>query len=102
MRRKDELLAIGAGTALNRAPITPLEVSCFLPLSQRIIRRDSKVSQCCEDALGRATIGDVSCRTLSEAWNGPERKARQARLRRGRAEDPICCGCDTIDLDERE
>jgi radical SAM protein with 4Fe4S-binding SPASM domain len=101
MRRKDELLTTRAGTAPNRGPIGTLEVSCFLPFSQLIIRPDGKVSQCCEDALGRATLGDVSCQTLSEAWNGPERKALQARIVRGRADDPICRGCDTLDTDSR-
>ena len=100
MRRKDELLTTRAGTAPNRGPISPLEAPCFLPFSQLIIRPDGKVSQCCEDALGRATLGDVSCQTLSDAWNSPERKALQARIRKGRrAEDPLCRGCDTLDTD---
>jgi radical SAM protein with 4Fe4S-binding SPASM domain len=102
LRRKDELLSTRAGTAPNRAQIIPLDVSCFLPFSQLIIRPDGKVSQCCEDALGRATLGDLSAQTLSEAWNSPERQALQARIRRGRADDPICRGCDTLDLDEEE
>jgi radical SAM protein with 4Fe4S-binding SPASM domain len=102
MRRSDELLTTRAGTAPNRGLIRPLAVSCFLPFSQLIIRPDGKVSQCCEDALGRATLGDLSCQTLSEAWNSPERKLLQARIRRGRAEDPLCRGCDTLDLNEQE
>jgi radical SAM protein with 4Fe4S-binding SPASM domain len=102
LRRKDELLTTRAGTAPNRARITPLEIPCFLPFSQLIIRPDGKVSQCCEDALGRATLGDLSSQTLSEAWNSPERRALQERIRRGRADDPICLGCDTLDLDEQE
>jgi len=100
VRRKDELLTTRAGTAPNRGSITPLEVSCFLPFSQLIIRPDGKISQCCEDAVGRATLGDLSCQTLSEAWSSPERLALQARIRMGRrVDDPICRGCDTIDLD---
>jgi hypothetical protein len=67
VRRKDELLTTRAGTAPNRSPSTPLEAACFLPFSQLIIRPDGKISQCCEDALGRATLGDLSCQTLSEA-----------------------------------
>ena len=102
VRRKDELLTTRAGTAPNRGPITPLEVACFLPFSQLIIRPDGKVSQCCEDAVGRATLGDVSCQTLSEAWNSQERLALQARIRMGhRVDDPICRGCDTLDTDSR-
>ena len=62
MRRHDELLTTRAGTAPNRMPITPIEVSCFLPFSQLIIRPDGKISQCCEDAVGRATLGDLSAR----------------------------------------
>jgi radical SAM protein with 4Fe4S-binding SPASM domain len=102
MRRKDELLSTRAGTAPNRSPITPLDVSCFLPFSQLIIRPDGKVSQCCEDALGRATLGDVSFQTLSEAWNSPERRALQARILKGRADDPICRGCDALDTDSSD
>jgi len=102
VRRKDELLTTRAGTAPNRGPITPLDVSCFLPFSQLIIRPDGKISQCCEDAVGRATLGDLSIQTLSEAWNSPERTALQVRILRGRADDPICRSCDTLDLDSRE
>ncbi len=102
LRRTDESLTTRAGTAPNRAPITPLAVSCFLPFSQLIIRPDGKVSQCCDDALGRATLGDVSCQSLSEAWNNPERRALQARIRNGRADDSLCRGCDTLDMDDRE
>jgi len=101
VRRKDELLTTRAGTAPNRGPITPLEVSCFLPFSQLIIRPDGKVSQCCEDAIGRATLGYLSCQTLSEAWNSQERRALQVRIRTGRAEDALCRGCDTLDTDSR-
>ena len=103
VRRKDELLTTRAGTAPNRRPITPLEVSCFLPFSQLIIRPDGKISQCCEDALGRATLGDLSCQTLSEAWSGTERLALQERMRVGRrVDDSICRDCDTLDLSEQE
>ena len=99
VRRKDELLTTRAGTAPNRGPITPLDVSCFLPFSQLIIRPDGKISQCCEDAVGRATLGDLSRQTLSEAWNSPERLSLQARIKVGRrVDDPICRGCDTLDL----
>jgi radical SAM protein with 4Fe4S-binding SPASM domain len=102
MRRHDELLTTRAGTAPNRMPITPIEVSCFLPFSQLIIRPDGKISQCCEDAVGRATLGDLSRQTLSEAWNSPERQALQARIRAGRRiDDPLCRGCDVLDLDDK-
>jgi radical SAM protein with 4Fe4S-binding SPASM domain len=99
MRRTDELLATRAGTAPNRGVIRPLDVACFLPFSQLIIRPDGKISQCCEDALGRATLGDLSCQSLSEGWNSQERKALQARVRLGRrVDDPVCRGCDVLDL----
>ena len=103
LRRKDELLTTRAGTAPNRMPITPIEVSCFLPFSQLIIRPDGKISQCCEDAVGRGTLGDLSSQTLSEAWNSLARLALQAHIRLGRrADDPICRGCDVLDTDSRE
>ena len=100
LRRTDERLTTRAGTAPNRTPVDPLTVSCFLPFSQLIVRPDGRISQCCDDAVGRATIGDLSVQTVDEAWNSPERRALQARIRAGRAADPICRGCDTIDLDD--
>jgi radical SAM protein with 4Fe4S-binding SPASM domain len=103
MRRHDELLTTRAGRAPNRARIAPLNAPCFLPFSQLIIRPDGKISQCCEDAVGRATLGDLSCQSLSEAWNSPARLALQARVRLGRRiDDPICRGCDAVDLDDQE
>ena len=100
LRRLDERLTTRAGTAPNRGPVEPLTVACFLPFSQLIVRPDGKISQCCDDAVGRATLGDLSSQTLEEAWNSPERRALQAMIRSGRAGDVICRGCDTIDLDD--
>ena len=98
LRRKDELLTTRAGTAPNRGPIAPLEVACFLPFSQLIIRPDGKISQCCEDAVGRATLGDLSRQTLERSLEQPgalgppgthpgrqaNRRSELPRLRRAR------------------
>lgn len=97
LRNPKELLTTRAGTAPNRGSAVAVHSLCPLPFSQMVVRPDGKVSQCCNDALGRATLGDLSCQTLEEVWFGESLESlRKSMLSNGRAGNALCCRCDTI------
>ena len=61
IRRKNAVRRTRGGEAKNRKHIhSNLSSSCVLPFSQMVIRPDGKVSLCCQDALGKMTLGDCS------------------------------------------
>ncbi len=97
LRNRNEFLTNRAGTAPNRHQTSEVKSLCTLPFSQMIVRPDGKVSQCCNDALGRATYGDLTVQTLDEVWFGePMESLRRRLLSAGRKANRLCCGCDTI------
>ncbi len=99
LRKPKELLTSRGGEAPNRKEIkTYPKVSCGLPFRQMIIRPDGKVSLCCNDPLGKCTLGDVSKSSLTEVWNGDEFKNVREKLLYGRGNFPACGNCDTFQL----
>ncbi len=101
LRGKNDVLTSRAGSAPNRAnPPEPLRLPCSLPFSQLIIRPDGKVSLCCNDALGRVTLGDVSQTSLLDVWRGqPAAAVRASMMTHGRAGHPLCKACDFVKHD---
>lgn len=97
LRNRRELLTTRAGTAPNRDNPLPVRSLCPLPFSQMIIRPDGKVSQCCNDALGQMTLGDLTVQTIEEVWYGEALEAlRATMLNGGRQSCGLCRSCDTI------
>lgn len=99
LRKPDEVLTNRGGDAPN-ANFQNDEgaTSCLLPFKQMIIRPDGKVSLCCNDALGRCTLGDASKESLQEIWFGHKFKHVREFLKEGRANFARCKNCDTIFL----
>lgn len=99
LRKQDEILTSRGGDAPNRnEKISFSAETCALPFKQMIIRPDGKVSLCCNDPLGRMTLGDLTTETISEVWYGePFTKVRKALLR-GRGQLDHCRYCDTFIL----
>lgn len=99
LRYPDEVLTNRGGDAPNGS-CTELEkdTSCMLPYKQLIIRPDGKVSLCCNDALGKCTLGDVTTDTLLDIWYGQRFKMVRKQLLHGRKNFPRCKNCDTIFL----
>lgn len=61
-----------------------------------IIRPDGKISLCCNDALGKYTLGDVNNQSIDEIWNSEEyQKIRNEMLYNGRKNLLLCKNCDT-------
>ena len=71
LRKPDEILTSRGGDAPNRTQVRVEEgISCVLPFQQMIIRPDGKVSLCCNDPLGKCTLGDASEEKLLDIWYG--------------------------------
>lgn len=74
-----------------------VNIVCPLPFRQLIIRPTGKVSLCCNDALGRYTLGDLNTQTIAEVWASPEyQRIRGEMLRNGRKNLMLCRDCDSV------
>lgn len=98
LRRDADILTSRAGSAPNRKPpARPIALPCALPFTQMAVRPDGKVSLCCNDALGRVTLGDLRTETLDGVWRGEAYAAvRKAMLDGGRAALALCRECDFV------
>lgn len=100
LRKPKEILTSRGGDAPNRTKkIANGTISCVLPFQQMIIRPDGKVSLCCNDPLGKCTLGDTNNQTLLEIWNGVEFKEIRKKLLKGRANLEHCKYCDVYVID---
>lgn len=71
------------------------QMGCLLPFNQLIIRPTGEVSLCCQDALGKYTLGNAEEKSLDEIWYG--QKAAQVRMElseKGRRALSLCRHCD--------
>ncbi|MEK6531514.1 MAG: radical SAM/SPASM domain-containing protein [Deltaproteobacteria bacterium] len=101
IRRKKEVLTNRGGSAPNKKGKEDNEflglrnASCVLPFIQMVVRPTGEVSLCCQDALGRVTIGDVSREGIHAVWNNATMKDIRTRLKMfGRSSVELCRGCD--------
>ncbi|MBQ8625902.1 MAG: SPASM domain-containing protein [Agathobacter sp.] len=100
LRKPKEILATRGGDAPNRhEKISYENTKCVNPFRQMIVRPDGKVSLCCNDPLGKNTMGDLNRSSVTEVWYGEEfRKVREA-LAKGRQYWPHCKYCDVFNPD---
>ena len=94
--RKDAIRTTRAGLAANRSRVYFLRSPCIYPFSQINIRPDGKVSLCCNDALGKYTLGDLKENTLLEIWEGKRYLDIRNRMLKGRHCLPMCKQCDVF------
>lgn len=94
LRKVDEVLTTRGGDAPNARLVSYPGAKCVLPYRQLIIRPDGKVSLCCNDALGRNTLGDVSKDSVLDVWNNDRFRMVRECLHRGRSEWKHCQHCD--------
>jgi Predicted Fe-S oxidoreductases len=70
-------------------------MGCMAPFNQLVIRPTGEVSLCCQDALGKYTMGNAKEMTLDEIWYGPKFMAiRRHFQEKGRKEQSLCGHCD--------
>ena len=98
MRKKDEILTSRGGQAPNIKDNTKISYfkGCFLPFKQMIVRPDGKCSLCCNDALGKYTMGDLTKQSMMEVWYSDiYMDLRNRLLKEGRKGLKLCDKCDT-------
>ena len=99
LRKPHEILTSRGGDAPNRTNVQSYgDETCALPFEQMIIRPDGKVSLCCNDPLGRNTLGDVNNNSLQEIWYGDKYKMVRQCIAEGRKNWKQCEFCDTFYL----
>lgn len=97
-KNPESILSSRGGLAPNKrkASLFGVERGCIYPYRQMVVRPDGKCSLCCNDALGKYTLGDVKEQPLVEVWNSKEyleiRKTMKSKGRRGLR---LCDSCDT-------
>ena len=99
-RLQNEVLTSRGGQSPNKQGMNDtrfVNVLCSLPFRQLVIRPTGEVSLCCNDALGKYTMGDLRTQSIVEVWNSEKYKAlRQEMLKNGRKNLELCCNCDSI------
>jgi MoaA/NifB/PqqE/SkfB family radical SAM enzyme len=91
-RSPDEILTNRAGNVPGR-PIVQLRSFCVRPFSQLYIAHNGLVVLCCQDWQHEEVMGDATCQTLDEIWNGERyRRVRANLLNRDRR--GLCSKCD--------
>ena len=98
LRLQNEILTSRGGQAPNKPDTRTMgDVKCRLPFEQLVIRPDGKVSLCCNDALGKYTLGDVSVDTLKSVWYSEAYShVRLEIMNNGRKKLYLCRECDTV------
>lgn len=97
LRKPNEILTSRGGNAPNRKQIPDYSKDrCILPFRQMIVRPDGKVSLCCNDAIGKYTLGDLNQESLLDVWYGPKFQMVRKCLYEGRKNWGDCRHCDTF------
>ena len=99
LRKPQEILTTRGGSAPNRKNIISYgKERCILPYKQLIIRPDGKVSLCCNDPLGKNTLGDLTKDSILDVWNNQKFKTIREALYNGRGNWEHCVYCDNFSL----
>lgn len=99
LRKPQEILSSRGGDAPNRKELVSYgKDRCVLPFKQLIIRPDGKVSLCCNDPLGKNTLGDLKKDPILDVWNNDRFKMVRKCLYEGRANWKHCEYCDFFSL----
>lgn len=99
LRKPQEILTSRGGNAPNRKDIgNYAKDRCVLPFKQMIIRPDGKISLCCNDAIGKYTLGDLTKDSLKDIWYGPRFQMVRKCLYEGRDNWGNCQHCDNFSV----
>lgn len=97
LRKPKEILTSRGGTAPNRKELKEYSKErCLLPFKQIIVRPTGQISLCCNDAIGKYTLGDLNKEKLTDIWFGPRFQMVRKCLYEGRENWGNCKFCDTF------
>lgn len=95
LRKTNEVLSSRGGQAPNKQNAKAAKKPCILPYVQIVVRSAGKVSLCCNDALGKYTLGDLHMQSLKEIWFSREYESvRKEMFQNGRKNLLLCNACD--------
>ena len=96
-RLQNEVLGSRGGQAPNKKDAKCARSPCSLPFSQMVVRPTGEVSLCCNDALGKYTLGNLNNNTIWEIWEGEQyTKIRAEMSENGRKNLLLCKNCDSL------
>ncbi len=99
LRKPNEILTSRGGDAPNRENIGDYSGErCVLPFKQMVIRPDGKVSLCCNDAVGKYMLGDLTKESLLDVWYGARFQMVRKSLYEGRENWGNCKHCDNFSV----
>lgn len=99
LRKQDEILTSRGGDAPNRKDFVSYGTDrCILPYTQLVIRPDGKVSLCCNDPMGKNTLGDLTKDRIIDVWNNDRFRMVREYIYQGRKNWKHCEYCDTFNL----
>lgn len=94
-RLQNEVLTSRAGQAPNKKDVKYLRSPCLFPYEQMTVRPTGEVSLCCNDALGKCTLGNLNNNTIWEVWESENyKKFRHEMYKNGRKNLLLCKNCD--------
>lgn len=97
IRNPHEIMLTRGGDAPNRSIMPSYGgFTCAYPFNQMVVRPDGKVSLCCNDALGRHTMGDLSNQSIIDVWYGEKYKKLREAIVKGRKYVGQCEKCDSL------
>ncbi len=98
-RRPFEVLSSRGGNAKNRKNDLDMSTTrCIYPFQQMVVRPTGEVSLCCNDPLGKYTMGDLNQQSLLEVWYGSRFMEARCKLSQGRGLYGNCKDCDSLHI----
>lgn len=96
VRRRDEVLTTRGGSAPNKVLAdTDSGGFCALPFTDMHIAYTGDVNQCCFDALGQTSFGNVAETPIADIWADARlQRLRDGLLRSDRGCSEVCSRCD--------
>lgn len=99
VRKPKELLLTRGGEAPNRKKkVIYKNVTCSMPFQQMVVRPTGEISLCCNDPLGKMTLGNLNNQTLLEVWYGEKYTKIRDKIAEGRENIEHCRYCDVFTL----
>lgn len=99
LRKPKEIMTSRGGSAPNRhEQVSYPTMTCATPFQQLVIRPTGQVSLCCNDPLGKHTLGDLTKESILDVWYGEKYKMVRKAIVDGRKNIDICQYCDAFNL----